>query len=76
LLLIENCISIQSTPSRDWRKGKFCFILNPAVETMKPQMNTDEHGFCGPDSGFASRCSGSLSSERILARDKRGSEYF
>src|ERR1035438_5946543 len=33
----------------------------------EPQMNTDEHGLCGPDSGLALRASGLPSSKRILA---------
>jgi hypothetical protein len=36
----------------------------------EPQMNADEHGFCGLGSGLASLCSGSPSNEQILAAEK------
>src|ERR1039458_9196620 len=44
--------------------------MTVAPVRREPQMNADEHGFCGPDSGLASLCSDLLSrgNPRLTAR--------
>jgi len=43
-------------------------ILEGALARRELQMGTDGHRFCGPDSGLAPLCCGSVCSEQMLAR--------